>query len=133
METTQRELEEPSSPGNERTQRKKKKAHTIWSLTPIIGMSDPITSNKDGARARRCFVDQFPVLDVTCAWNIFRDIFAPMFDLLVIETKRYARQNNDTLFTVSSSKFQKFVSLIIPSAMKNRCYFRDYWSKLKTL
>ena len=53
-------------------------------------MPDPITSKEYVARARRCFVEQFLDLDGTSAWNFFRDISAPIFDLPVIETNRYA-------------------------------------------
>ena len=55
-------------------------------------MSDPASSKEDDARARSCFVEQFLDLDGTSAWNNFRDIFTPIFDLPVTETKRYARQ-----------------------------------------
>ena len=96
-------------------------------------MPDHTTSKEDNARARRCFVEQFPDLDGTSAWNIFRDISAPIFDLLVNETNRYASQNNDSLFTVSSLDIQNFLGLIILSAHNSRLNFRDYWSKSETL
>ena len=61
-------------------------------MTPKIGIPDPIISKEDEARARRCFVEWLLDLDGTPGWNIFRDISAPIFDLLVIETNRYASQ-----------------------------------------
>ena len=82
-------------------------------------MPDPITSKEDDTRARRCFVEQFPDLGETSASNIFRDISAPTFDLLVIETNRYAIQKNEHLFTVSSMEIQKLVVFIILSACNN--------------
>ena len=96
-------------------------------------MPDPITWKEDDARAGRCFVEQFPDHDGTSALNIFRDISAPIFDLLVIETNRYASQKNDHSFTVSSSEIQKLVGVIILSVYNIRRSFRDYWSKAKTL
>ena len=102
-------------------------------MTPKIGIPDPIISKEDEARARRCFVEWLLDLDGTPGWNIFRDISAPIFDLLVNETNRYASQKNDHLFTVSSSDIQSFVGLIILSAYNSRRNFRDYWSKSKTL
>ena len=99
MENIHRELEEPSNPESERTLKKSKKQHNIWSLTQKIGMPDPITSKEDDAKPRRCFVEQFLDLDGISEWNIFRDISAPIFDLLLIETNRYGSLKNYHLFT----------------------------------
>ena len=79
------------------------------------------------------FVEQFPDLGWTSAWNTFRDISAPIFDLLVIENNRYASQKKNHLFTVSSSETIKLVGLIILSAYSSRLNIRGYWSKSKTL
>ena len=79
------------------------------------------------------FFEKFPGLDGISAWNIFRDISAPIFDLLVIETNRFASQENYHLITVSSSEIQKFVGFIILPAYNSKRNFRDYWSKSKTL
>ena len=96
-------------------------------------MPDAITSKEDDTRTSCCFVEQFPELDGTSAQNIFRVIFAPIFDLLVFETNRYATQKNYLLFPVSFSEIQKLVGLIMLSAYKSRRYFRDYCSESKTL
>ena len=72
-----------------------KNEHTILSSTPIISTSTLITSKEGDARARRCFAEQFSDLDGTSTWNIFRDISAPIFDLLVSEINRCAGQKID--------------------------------------
>ena len=69
-------------------------------------MPGPVTSKGDDTRTKRCFVEQFLYLDGTSAWTIFRDISAPIFDLLVTETYCYASQKNEFLFTVASRKFK---------------------------
>ena len=106
-----------------------KKEHTVWSSIPTIGMPDHTKLKENDARAKRCFVGQFPDLDGTSAWNISRNISAPILDLLVIETNRYASQKNDQLCTVSSLEIQKSVGLIILSAYNSRRNFHVYRSK----
>ena len=83
-------------------------------------------SKEDDARAWRCFVEQFPDLDGTSAWNIFRDISALIFDLLVVETIRYANQKNARLFIDISSETQKFLGVITLSANNSRRKLRGY-------
>ena len=68
-------------------------------MNPKVGRPDRLTSKEGDTRARRCFVEQFLDLDRTSAWNILRENSTPIFDLLVIETNRYASQKNDHLFT----------------------------------
>ena len=87
-------------------------------------MAVPITSKEDDARARRCFVEQFTDLDGTSAWNVFKDISALIFGLLVIEINHYASQKNDHLFTFSSSEIQMFVGLIKLSSYNSRRNFQ---------
>ena len=59
-------------------------------------------------------------------WDIFRDISASIFDVLVNDNNRDASQKNDLSFTVSSSEIKKILGLIVLSACNSRCNFRHY-------